>query len=137
MKPEEASRRLTDVRTGKALASHVGSVYWNAYRGRWVSIQLQEWGDSWLGEVWYFEGDTPLGPWVYGQKVITHVMRDETKEEGRRMDEQLADEGGAGDALVLLHAVASTVRQGWRQDHLHRGDILRHLLLGEEPHAPL
>ncbi|MDR3632660.1 MAG: hypothetical protein P4L84_02425, partial [Isosphaeraceae bacterium] len=25
-----------------------------------------------LGEVWYAEGDTPLGPWAYARKVVTH-----------------------------------------------------------------
>ncbi len=25
-----------------------------------------------LGEVWFAEADTPVGPWVYGRKVVTH-----------------------------------------------------------------
>ena len=29
-------------------------------------------GTSFLGEVWYAEADTPLGPWVYARKVVTH-----------------------------------------------------------------
>ena len=27
---------------------------------------------SYLGEVWYAEADTPLGPWVYARKIVTH-----------------------------------------------------------------
>ena len=29
-------------------------------------------GSSFLGEVWYAEADTPLGPWVYARKIVTH-----------------------------------------------------------------
>src|SRR5262249_16272026 len=29
-------------------------------------------GTSFLGETWYAEADTPLGPWVYARKVVTH-----------------------------------------------------------------
>ena len=29
-------------------------------------------GTSQLGETWYAEADTPLGPWAYARKVITH-----------------------------------------------------------------
>ena len=25
-----------------------------------------------LGEIWYAEADTPLGPWVYARKIVTH-----------------------------------------------------------------
>jgi hypothetical protein len=27
---------------------------------------------SYLGEIWYAEGDTPTGPWVYARKIVTH-----------------------------------------------------------------
>jgi hypothetical protein len=72
MKPEEALLHLRDVDTGKPVLAHSGSVYWNDYRKRWVMIALQLFGTSVLGEVWYAEGDTPLGPWVYARKVISH-----------------------------------------------------------------
>lgn len=29
-------------------------------------------GTSPLGEIWYSEADTPLGPWAYGRKILTH-----------------------------------------------------------------
>ena len=36
-------------------------------------IFVQSGGDtSYLGEVWYAEGDSPLGPWVYAVKIVTH-----------------------------------------------------------------
>ena len=55
------------------MLAHGGSVYWNAYRGRWVMIAVESFGStSFLGEVWYAEADTPLGPWVYARKIVTH-----------------------------------------------------------------
>src|SRR3954466_7054604 len=35
-------------------------------------IAVQAGGTSYLGEVWFAEADTPLGPWVYARKVVTH-----------------------------------------------------------------
>ena len=53
--------------------AHGGSVYWNGYRNRWVMITVESYGStSLLGEIWYAEADTPLGPWVYARKVVTH-----------------------------------------------------------------
>ena len=73
IKPREALLNLRDVETGKTVLGHGGSVYWNAYRGRWVMIAVESFGSSsFLGEVWYAEADTPLGPWVYARKVVTH-----------------------------------------------------------------
>jgi hypothetical protein len=72
LKPGEALLRLRDVNTGKRVVAHAGSVSWNAYRKRWVMITTEVGGTSFLGEVWYAEADTPLGPWVYARKVVTH-----------------------------------------------------------------
>jgi hypothetical protein len=63
---------LRDHDTGKPLRPHAGSVYWNEYRHRWVMITVQTGGTSFLGEVWYAEADTPVGPWAYAVKVVTH-----------------------------------------------------------------
>ena len=54
------------------MSAHRGSVYWNEYRKRWVMIAVESAGTSFLGEVWFAESDTPLGPWVYARKVVTH-----------------------------------------------------------------
>ena len=73
LKPEEALLPLVDVVGGKPVAGHAGSVYWNDYRGRYVMIVTQHYGStSLLGEVWYAEADTPLGPWVFARKILTH-----------------------------------------------------------------
>jgi hypothetical protein len=64
LKAGEARWQLRDRDTGKAVVAHSGSVYWNEYRRRWVLIAVQSGGTSYLGEVWYAEADTPLGPWA-------------------------------------------------------------------------
>jgi hypothetical protein len=73
IKPQEALLALRDVDLGKTVLAHGGSVYWNAFRSRWVMIAVESYGStSYLGEVWYAEADSPLGPWVYARKVLTH-----------------------------------------------------------------
>jgi hypothetical protein len=73
IKEDEALLPLRDVETGKAVMMHGGTVYWNAYRGRWVMVAVEGGGGpSFLGEVWFAEADGPLGPWAYARKVVTH-----------------------------------------------------------------
>jgi hypothetical protein len=72
LRPHEGLIYLRDRDAGKTVQAHGGSVYWNAYRRRWVLITVQFGGTTLLGEVWYAEADTPVGPWVYAVKVVTH-----------------------------------------------------------------
>ena len=73
MKPEEVLAPLRDIETDAPIRSHGGSVFWNAYRKRWVMISGQAGGtSSYLGELWFAEADTPVGPWVYARKIVTH-----------------------------------------------------------------
>ena len=75
MQPDEARFRLMDTNTTRSITPQSGSVFWNDYRQRFVCIRSETFGqESYLGEIWYFEGDTVLGPWAYGQKVVTHGM---------------------------------------------------------------
>jgi hypothetical protein len=70
---DESLLSLRDVETGRRVTAHKGSTYWNEYRGRWVMVTVEIGGSSsFLGEVWYAEADTPVGPWVYARKVLTH-----------------------------------------------------------------
>lgn len=71
--PEEQLFSMRDWRTGKEIALHAGSVNWNDHRQRWVLIVSEILGDSVLGEVWFAEADSPLGPWCYGQKIVSHA----------------------------------------------------------------
>jgi hypothetical protein len=73
LRPEECWYRPIDLNTGADCLIHDGTVCWNPYRGRWICLRTQYFGDSLVGEVLYFEGDTPLGPWCYCQKVVTHA----------------------------------------------------------------
>jgi hypothetical protein len=75
-KPGEMLFHLQDADTGKAIQPHGCSIYWNEYRRRWVTIMLEVMGTSMLGEIWFAEADTPLGPWVYARKVVTHDRYD-------------------------------------------------------------
>lgn len=67
MNPGEGLLHLTDVDTGAEIEGHSGSVYWNEFRRRWIMIAQKN-----VGEVWYAEGDTPVGPWVYAKKIVSH-----------------------------------------------------------------
>lgn len=69
---KDALLHFRDADSGKSVTAHGGSVYWNNYRRRWVMIFAEVNGTSHLGEVWYAEADTPLGPWVYARKIATH-----------------------------------------------------------------
>ncbi|HVP07365.1 MAG TPA: hypothetical protein VMS71_05935 [Candidatus Acidoferrum sp.] len=60
-----------DVESGQPVAAEPCSVFWNAYRKCWIMLAYE-----WSGTVWYFEGDTPVGPWVFGQRIVTHENYD-------------------------------------------------------------
>ncbi|MBX3439895.1 MAG: hypothetical protein KF861_20565 [Planctomycetaceae bacterium] len=70
--PEDLVFRLRDRDTGRPVQAHGGSLYWNEYRQRWVMIALETWGSSLLGEIWFAEAATPLGPWGDAVKIVTH-----------------------------------------------------------------
>ena len=73
LEQETKDVHLYDVESGKQVSPHNGSVYFNAYRQRWIMIFVQQFGESsFLGELWYAEADTPAGPWVYARKIVTH-----------------------------------------------------------------
>src|SRR5207247_1022779 len=72
IQPEEARWQLRERSSGKRVIAHAGSVAWNAYRKRWIMITVETGGTSFLGEVWYAEAESPLGPWRDAVKVATH-----------------------------------------------------------------
>lgn len=52
---------------------HRGSIAWSDYRRKWVAIFTQLGGDrSHLGEIWYSEAGSPVGPWSHAVHVVTH-----------------------------------------------------------------
>jgi hypothetical protein len=73
LKPEEGLLQFRDAASGQLIQVHNNScAAWNEHRQRWTNIMLQVFGTSLLGEIWYAEADSPLGPWVYATKIITH-----------------------------------------------------------------
>jgi len=73
LKEEKKDIHLYDIESGKRISPHGGSVYFNKYRNRWIMITVQQFGGpSYLGEVWYAEADSPVGPWAYARKIVTH-----------------------------------------------------------------
>jgi hypothetical protein len=72
LKPGEARWSVRDIETSKPIRVHHGSMYFNAYRQRWILIASEVFGSSMLGEVWLAEADTPTGPWTYARKIVTH-----------------------------------------------------------------
>ncbi len=59
--------RFHDFESGKPISPGWGSVAWNAFRRRWVAVSGGPPGD-----VWFAEADTPVGPWVYARRVVSH-----------------------------------------------------------------
>ena len=68
--PQES---LTSADDGSAVKPHSGSIAWNEYRKRWVTIFMQAFGKpSAFGEIWYAESESPYGPWGRAVKVLSH-----------------------------------------------------------------
>jgi len=59
-------RSQIDVETGQPMEAS-GTVSWNAYRKRWIMIAWRV-----VDSTYYFEGDTPVGPWVYGRRIVKY-----------------------------------------------------------------
>jgi hypothetical protein len=58
---------------GKPVKPHSGSIAWNGFRKRWVTVFMETFGKpSAFGELWYAEADTPTGPWGKAVKILTH-----------------------------------------------------------------
>jgi hypothetical protein len=64
---------LASAADGSAVKPHTGSIAWNPYRERWVTVFMQAFGKpSAFGELWYAEADAPTGPWGRAVKVLSH-----------------------------------------------------------------
>ncbi len=64
---------LKAAETGAEVKPHTGSIAWNPWRKRWVTVFMQFFGKpSAFGELWYAEADAPTGPWGQAVKVLGH-----------------------------------------------------------------
>lgn len=73
IKVDETRWQLHERGTNKHVVPHAGSVNWNEYRKRWIMIVTQVGGTSFLGEVWYAEAESQVGPWRDAVKIVTHA----------------------------------------------------------------
>ncbi|MEQ8848295.1 hypothetical protein [Botrimarina sp.] len=86
-------------RSGRRVTPHRGSIAFNAYRGKWITVFCEQGGEpSYLGELWYAEADSPVGPWGDAQKVVTH---DNYTFYNPRLHPELVDHGSP---IVLFEA---------------------------------
>ena len=72
IRPEEARHLPVDIDGGKPVRLHLGSIAWNEYRKKWILIAVESGGTSMLGEVWFSEAESPVGPWRTAKKIVTH-----------------------------------------------------------------
>ena len=70
LNPPDSLPSSTD---GSPVKLHSGSIAWNSYRKRWVTVFMQGFGKpSAFGELWYAEADEPTGPWSVAVKILSH-----------------------------------------------------------------
>jgi hypothetical protein len=70
LKPQATLKSAAD---GKPVTPHSGSIAWNAFRKRWVTVFMEKFGKpSAFGELWYAEAQSPTGPWGAAVKVLSH-----------------------------------------------------------------
>jgi hypothetical protein len=72
IRAEEAWHLPCDVDGGKSVRLQLGSINWNEYRKKWILIAVGGGSTSSLGEVYYAEADSPVGPWPKAKNIITH-----------------------------------------------------------------
>lgn len=70
LRPQES---LVSASDGKPVQPHSGSIAWNGFRKRWVTVFMQTFGSpSGFGELWYAEAETPMGRWGKAVKILSH-----------------------------------------------------------------
>jgi hypothetical protein len=73
LKPQE-SLAVAGGENDERVTLHSGSIAWNEYRRRWVTVFVESFGKpSAFGELWYAEADSPVGPWRPAVKVLSHA----------------------------------------------------------------
>jgi len=64
---------LPSAADGKPVKPHSGSIAWNSFRKRWVTVFMEKFGKpSTFGELWYAEATAPTGPWGKAVKILSH-----------------------------------------------------------------
>jgi hypothetical protein len=77
IRPNETRFLPVDPASGERPVLHGGTVRWNEFRKRWIAIGVQIGGAaSNLGEVWYAEASSPVGPFARAVKIASHDRQD-------------------------------------------------------------
>jgi hypothetical protein len=64
---------LVSATDAKPVKPHSGSIAWNPWRQRWVTVFMEAFGKpSVFGELWYAEAMQPTGPWGPTIKILSH-----------------------------------------------------------------
>jgi hypothetical protein len=70
LKPQETVPAAGE---GKPVKPHSGSIAWNGFRQRYVTVFMEAFGHpSAFGELWYAEAKEPTGPWGPALKILSH-----------------------------------------------------------------
>jgi len=69
IKPEERWIVFRDIESDQPIVTQHNTIKWNPYRNRYVGIFSDE--STKMTDAWYAEADSPMGPWVYMQQVVT------------------------------------------------------------------
>ncbi len=72
--PLKSQPTLASANDDSEVKPHSGSIAWNEYRQRWVTVFMQALGKpSAFGELWYAEAREPVGPWGKAVKILSHT----------------------------------------------------------------
>lgn len=64
---------LRSAADGSEVKVHRGSIAWNDFLKRWITVFTQTFGKpSAFGEIWYAAADSPFGPWDPAVKILSH-----------------------------------------------------------------
>jgi hypothetical protein len=88
--------RLKNMDTGGDVWLQSSSVYWNNFLQKYLMIGEEAFGSSWLGEIYGAVADSPEGPWVNAEKLVTHAATGDRPEYAfyNVMQQPLFDEAG-------------------------------------------
>ena len=112
--PRRASFRPRD---GKPVKPHSGSIAWNAFRKRWVTVFMQAFGKpSVFGELWYAEADDadrPLGQGRQGSQPRHYTFYNPCSGDSSNAPAKLPDDPGSRLPCYvhqIIYRLTSTTR---------------------------
>ncbi|MDX1734818.1 MAG: hypothetical protein R3228_10630 [Halioglobus sp.] len=69
----ENRQSLVDATSGRRIHVHNGHIAWSEHRQRWLLVAGEFIGEnSLLGDIWYAESPSPMGPWSKAMRIVSH-----------------------------------------------------------------